>query len=193
MKDEIKPAVVALNTQIKKDIWFFAFVGFSVGFMTFWQHGLKQAGWAEGQSWPYELFTDFVSVYAFLFIFLGLIFIGTVASAATIFSLPLRRLDEAVAHLESRLIQCVSAMICFLMGFSAAFSMHWLSTPNIPDIVLVLGMFALMGILFCGSIAASIIARRVKPFDKPLPCITMAIAVLAAWAWLLVSGVSERL
>ena len=193
MKDEIKPAVVALNTQIKKDIWFFAFAGFSTGFITFWQHGLKQAGWAKGQSWPYELFTDFVSVYAFLFIFLGVIIVSSVATTARCFSLDLPQLDLAVVHLESRLIQLVSAIICFLMGLSAAFTVHWLGTPNMSDIVLVSGILALVGILFCGSVSASIIARRVKPFDKPLPCITMVFAVLIVWARLLVSGASERI
>ncbi len=193
MKDEIKLAVIALNAQIKMDIWFFAFTGFSIGFISFWQHSLKQAGWAKGQSWAFELFTDFVSIYAFMFIFLGVIIVSVIATIARLSRIDMPTLELAVVHLESRLFQFASAMICFLIGFSAAFTTHWLSTPNMSDIVLVLGTSALVGMLFCGSISASIVARRVKPFDKLVPCITMAFAVLIAWAYLLFLGVSERL
>jgi hypothetical protein len=193
MKDEIKLAVIALNAQIKMDIWFFSFAGFSIGFVSFWQHSLKQAGWAKGQSWPFELFTDFVSVYAFMFIFLGVIIVSAISTIARRLRINMPTLELVVVHLESRLFQFASSMICFLIGFSAAFTTHWLSSPNMSDIVLLLGTSALVGILFCGSISASIVARRIKPFNKLVPCITMALAVLIAWAYLLVFGVSERL
>ncbi len=163
---EIKAVTARLLAEVRKDFPFFAICGFVVGMLMIWQYGLKKPGIARGESWPKQLFADFVSLNAFSFVFLGLIAVGTVATTVKATGCHWARLERAVEHLEFRLAQLASSIISFTFGVSilAIIQCFRHEKEGYGELVTALALFNFL--VFASFVVAALVARRTVPFDR---------------------------
>ena len=190
MPQEIREIPKRLLADIRQDILFFGGCGVVVGLLMLWQFKLGSLGLITGKPWPTELFTDFVSFNAFTLVFLGLIAVSSVATLARAFGKPLPRLEATVVHLEGRLSQIASSIISFTVGLSLLALLHALLTLERGGLALALWVLLFDGLIFCGFVASTAIARRIEPFNKGAVALLFLIGALAFVGWFLVKGVN---
>jgi hypothetical protein len=166
LKQEIKAVTARLLAELRKDFPFFAICGFVVGILMIWQYRLKGIGVARGESWPKQLFADFVSFNAFSLVFLGLIALGAVATTVKATGRHWARLERTVEHLEFRLAQLASSIISFTAGLSILASTQCFSPKNEGYGVLIIALVLFNLLVFAGFVCAALIARRTAPFDR---------------------------
>lgn len=166
MEAEIKAVVARLAAEIRKDLAFFGVFGALVGWLMIFQHKLQQQGAAPKESWADALFSDFVSFNAFGTVFIGLIAIGSIATLIRKTGQTWPRLDQLVKHVENRLTQLASSIISFTIGLSI-FSIAYAavtSTGSGAKLAILILFFNFLIVVGYGS--ATLIARRIPPFDK---------------------------
>lgn len=189
MDQDIKEIIDHLKGEIKKDWAFFGACGVIVGYLFLFDGFLKKEGIsAEEQSWPVELFADFMSLNAFGFSFWGLIVMGAVATIAASAGLHLPRLEAAVKHVEVRLAQFASSIISFAFGISAIAVLHSLCNFSAGGVKLALLIFFTNCLLFGGFVAASAVARKIKPFGFWWGATIMLGITVLIFGYLMVNG-----
>ncbi len=189
MNQEIKAVVARLLSEMRKDLPFFASCGVVVGLLMIWQYRLTELGVARGESWPKELFSDFVSFNAFSFVFLGLIAVGAAATAVKATGRHWPRLENTVNHLESRLAQLASSIISFTLGLSSLALLHSLLTVTAGGAVLFVVVVLFDLLVFAGFGVAVLVARRTEPFDRWWASALMLCLACAAVAIFIARGV----
>lgn len=188
MDTDYKYLIDRLGAEIRKDFYFFGLCGAFVGYFLVLHSRLKEEGVAHGESWPKELFSDFVSFNAFCLVLIGLIMVASVATVANSRGKQWPKLEAAAHHLETRLTQIASSIISFTLGLSASALVHSLMTVTVAGLRLALLIVIFNGLLFSGFSLAVLIARRTKPFDTWwAACIAFATAV-GLLSWLIVMG-----
>lgn len=188
MPPEIRSIATRLLQEIRRDAPFFSSCGIVVGLFMLWQSHLAKMGVATGESWPKELFNDFVSFNAFGLVFLGQIALGSIASAAAAFNRPIHKLEATVLHLEARLSQLASSIIAFSVGMSALAFLHAFLTLEAGGFVLALSVVMFDSIVFAGFVTAVAISRRVDPFNRLAPAISSLVAAIIVVCWFLLHG-----
>jgi len=188
MKDKFRAIVVDLGQEVRKDLWFFASCGVFVSLLMILRFDLKQMGVAASRSWPGALFSDFVPFNVFYLVFIGLLAVGSIATILNTRGLRWRRLDAAILHLESRLTQIVSAIISFAAGMSVSVLFYSLLTMTWNGAILAAIIVALNIIMFMGFLWASLVARRIEPFDRLLISLLALLLAFALVVLLIVRG-----
>lgn len=188
MPPEIKSIASRLFQEIRRDAPFFSSCGFIVGLFMIWQSRLAKLGVATGDSWPKELFGDFVSFNAFGLVFLGQLALGAIASAFAALNRPLPKLEAVVSHLEERLSQLASSIIAFTAGMSALALLHAFLTLEAGGLLLALSVVSFDSIVFSGFVTAVAVSRRVDPFKGLAPALSSLLVALFVVGWFLVRG-----
>lgn len=115
MDSDLKKSINRLKEEIKNDFYFFTPCGFLVSILLVWQDPLKKLGIFENQRWASDLFNDFLSWRAFAFVFFIYALLGFIFSKSGYKS---KRLENILSHINDRLRQFGSSIICFTAGFS---------------------------------------------------------------------------
>jgi hypothetical protein len=147
-----------------------------------------ELGFVKNPMWAKELFADFMSFNAF-----GLIFFGYLLIACTLafcedlgFSFP--KLERAVSHVELRLTQIASAMLCFISGLIALVLVYSFLNLDYSGFSLIF-LTVLFALFIVSSLFIALsVGRRSQPFDKWwVAIIFMMLLTIVLW-WLLLQG-----
>jgi hypothetical protein len=187
-EQQIRMIWSTLYGEIRKDLGFFGAIGLVVGYFFPLHEKLEAAGLAAGKAWADALTEDFLSINAYALVLFGLILIGSLASALSGFWREFPRLNAMRAHVENRLTQIASSIICFVVGVCALATLHALFTIE-PGGLLLLPVSLLLILLIVGSyIAAVWVARRLEPFANRWAAAALASGVVIVMGWLLTQG-----
>lgn len=166
MPDDVRKMLRPLISGIKKDFWFFGGVGFLVGLLSVWQPRLKALGISNDPNWGSQLLNDFISINAFGLIFFVYLLLACAATIMSGIGLPSSRLERIVRHVERRMTQLSSSIIAFMLGLLvlvALVSIVNLDSSGARTIVVSVLLVGLVGAAF---ITATLVARRIEPFQK---------------------------
>jgi hypothetical protein len=188
MDEDVKAACQTLGQELKKDWWFFGGCGACVGLFIQWEPRLQALGVAEDPEWALTLFTDFVSINAFAFVFFAYLLLASIASLLAALHRPQRKLEFTVTHIEARLTQITSSILSFVAGlglfalFASFFGLH-------SEGLILFGVLAALAAFLCFSaVLGIVVGRRTPPFHL-WPC-SLLLLVLSciALVYLLANG-----
>ena len=188
MDNNIKAVVNTLIEELKKDIWFFGGCGFIVGLFTVWQSRLTELGFVKNPKWANELFSDFVSFNAFGLIFFGYLLIACASTFFKGLGFSCSKLEQTVHHMESRLTQIASAILCFMFGLFILVALYSGLNLNYGGLPLIF-LSTLFSLFIVSSFVIALsVGRENEPFNKWWVAI-ISIGVLATTLfWLLLQG-----
>jgi hypothetical protein len=185
---ELKLAFDRILSEIKKDMWFFGLCGMFVGLFMVWQFRFRVLGIAENPRWASDVFADFMSVNAFCLISFGYLILACISTMLKDLGCSWPKLELAVNHVESRLVQIVSSMVSFMAGLLVVFTIYtglvldssglWVAFLAILFSVLVIG----------GFVAAVLVGHRTKPFDSWWAALLILLVTVSSLGWLLIQG-----
>lgn len=175
---------LSLYEEIRKDILFFGALGAVVGYLFPVHHKLESAGLAEGKAWADALAEDFLSIDAYAFVLFGLIAIGALASALSGFWREVSWLNAMRVHVEHRLAQIGSSIICFVSGMCAIAILHAVFTITPGGLLLLPATLLVIAFIVGSYIVGILIARRIEPFASRWAAVFMLSATACAIAWL---------
>ena len=115
MDSDLKKSINRLKEEIKNDFYFFTPCGFLVSILLVWQNQLKKLGIFENPQWAFDLFNDFLSWRAFAFVLFVYAILGFIFRKSGYKS---KKLENIISHINDRLHQFGSSIICFTAGFS---------------------------------------------------------------------------
>ncbi len=115
MDSDLKKSIDRLKEEIKNDFYFFTPCGLLVSILLVWQDQLKKLGILENPQWASDLFNDFLSWRAFAFVLFVYALLGFFFSKLGRKS---ETLGNILSHINNRLRQFGSSIICFTAGFS---------------------------------------------------------------------------
>ena len=188
MDPDLKLAVDRFIAEARKDLWFFGSCGAVVGLFTVWQSRLKELGLAQDPKWASDLFSDFMSFNAFGLIFFGYLLVACVSTVFAGLGRSNPKLELAVSHMEARLAQIASAIVCFMAGLLALVVLYSLLNLDSGGAKLAV-LTVLFAIFIVGSFAmALVVGRRTKPFDKWWVALISIFLLAGGLGWLLVQG-----
>ena len=188
MKEELKIIVVRLFIEVRKDFSFFASTGLIVGLLMVWQCRLKEMGVASGDSWADALFSDSVSFNLFCLLVVELTAIGSFATIVKALGFKWPKIEDAVEHLENRFVQLFSLIMSFTVGLSISALLHSVFTVTGGDVALTFMIVLFNAMLFIGFVSATLVARRVEPFDRWWASLLMLLLAFGAVTWLIIRG-----
>lgn len=183
MEETVKATAKALLLEMRKDILFFGGCGFITGLLLVWQTRLKAMGVINDDTYALSLFSDFVSFSAFGFIFIGLIALGTLQTIFLSIGWKWRWLEATVAHLEGRLTQFASTILCFISGLLALALLYSFFNLETGGALLALISIPFSLVIFAGNVSAIIVVRREPPFNKWW----VAMLFLVGHSWLIIA------
>ncbi len=188
LKEQFKIVVVRLFVEVRKDLSFFGSTGVIIGLLMVWQNRLKEMGIAKGESWVDCLFSDFVSFDAFGLLFIGLTAIGSFATIVNTFGFKWIKIEDVVEHLENRFVQLVSSIVSFTAGLSVSALFHSVFTVTMGGVEFAFTIVLFNAMLFIGFVPSTLVARRVKPFDRWQASLFMLMLSLGVVTWLIIRG-----
>ncbi|WP_444901230.1 hypothetical protein ACJJIG_16145 [Microbulbifer sp. SSSA007] len=132
--------------ELKKDLPFFSLSGVLVGALILVHHWLKGGRVAPNESWPDQLFADFVAVQAYGLILFGVLITGSMAAFISRVGIPFNIFHDSTEHLKVRLRQLTSSIVAFTIGISIVSFLHFLFTGLVGGgaLVLLIILFNLM-------------------------------------------------
>jgi hypothetical protein len=166
MDPDLKNAIDRLKGEVGKDIYFFGASGFVVGVFMVWQFRLQELGLTKKVTWSADLFNDFVSFNAFAFIFYAYLLLSCARTVVERTTTVPAWLASIVLHVETRLTEIASSILCFLIGltvYAAIFSFFTLEAGGLKLALLICGFCLFTALSY---LSAYTIGNRVKPFDK---------------------------
>lgn len=188
MDPDIKLALDRFITEVRKDLWFFGGCGAVVGLFTVWQSRLKELGIAQNPRWASDLFSDFMSFNAFGLVFFGYLLIACISTVFASLGHARPKLELAVSHMESRLAQIASAIVCFMAGLLALVVVYSILNLDSGGAKLA-ALTVLFAIFIVGSfVMALAVGRRTKPFDTWWVALVSIFLLAGILGWLLVQG-----
>ena len=188
MDEELKSAIQRFVVELKQDIIFFGASGFAVALFMIWQARLKELGVSENPTWANELFSEFMSLNAFGLVFFGYLIIASISSIFADFGKSNERLDRIVFHMESRLAQIASSIVAFMAGFLLLVLVYSLLVLDSGGIKLTVLTAALSLFMISTFVAAILVGRRSRPFDKWWVATTVVLVLAAVLGWLLIQN-----
>lgn len=150
--------VKQLWIEVKKDLLFFALCGAIVAFLESFCAGFQYNRVGAGSPFM-PLFKSFLPHYAILLITFVLFILGMLENAVASYVVWRRWLETIVSHVVERLIQFVSASICFIVGLVTISISHrvathtgsghtlafWLTIYSLELVIMLFGMVGLRG------------------------------------------------
>ncbi|WP_310599609.1 hypothetical protein [Desulfobulbus sp.] len=177
MNDHIKAVPRVLWQEIKKDLPSFGTLGFIVGCLVLIRFHL--IGVAPKDSYLNALLISFVDPRTFFFIFLTLLWLGSLITCLRALGINCLCLERSVAHTENRLGQLASSIISFTVGLSLFICLHALCTSTTHGAIVI--VLAVVDIFIVGGLVyAAYVTHRLHPFDKC--CVGLLIFITASAA-----------
>ena len=115
MGSDLKKSINRLKEEVKNDFYFFTPCGLLVSILLVWQNQLEKLGIFENPQWASDLFNDFLSWRAFAFVLFVYAILGFIFSKSGYKS---KQIENIISHINDRLHQFGSSIICFTAGFS---------------------------------------------------------------------------
>jgi len=188
MDKDIKNALDKFLVELKKDIFFFGGCGAVVALFMVWQARFNELGLAKNPNWANELFSDFMSFNAFGLIFFGYLLLACIANAFSDLGYSLPKLENAVSHMEARLMQIASSIIAFMSGLLTLVILYSVLNFDGGGGKLI-GLAIIFAIFIFGSLTmALMIGQRSEPYNKWWVSIASFIAISCLLGWLLIQG-----
>jgi hypothetical protein len=188
MEDTITATAKSLLAEMRKDISFFGACGALTGLLMVWQSRLQAIGVGKDTTFSMNLFSDFVSFSAFGLIFIGLVALGTMQTIFLRFGWHWKWLASTVAHLEGRLTQFASTIVCFIAGLLAIALLYSVLNLETGGARLAAIAIPFCFVIFAGHVAAIAIVRREPPFDKWWAALFFFVGVLVLLTVLILRG-----
>ncbi len=113
MDSNLKKLITRLYEEVKKDIYFFGACGFFVGILFISQSRLKELGILRDPKFASDLFKDFLSINAFIFVFVAYVILSWTNHFITC-----SILDKTISPIGEKLHQFGSSIVSFAIGFS---------------------------------------------------------------------------
>lgn len=176
-------------SEIRKDLIFFGTCGCIVALFMIWRWELKQYGIETGGNFEEVLLSDFVSFNAFVFVFLGYIILSCITNILNDLNFSLEILKNVVSHIESRLCQISSTIICFVMGIYVVILFYIINNDVVSSgTTLILYLTISIIIIFVVTLISLIIGRKIKPFDNAGSSVVFLVFSFSALLFLILCG-----
>jgi len=193
LDEETHAEATEIGAQVLKglrdDLPFFGGCGFLVGFLAVVQERIREAGWGTGKPWTNELASDFLSLQAFMLVFIGLAFVSGLRSLLEGVRPGWPRLATAVEHIRSRLLQISTPSIAFMLGLVINIAIRSFLNVRIDGLGFISSLLILAALLVIACGVGLYIAKKSGPLDNLAGGSVMVVASAIAFGWLLLRGV----